>query len=228
MAHPFFETVKHSASYARLLISRSHPLPRKLERDPALTTAVLLVPGFLGTRDVLSPLGQRFERMGIPAFSLHSGLYSLLPFAENRRLLIQRVYGIRLRFPKLTELYIVAHSMGGLVALEAIDDGAFDDIAIHVVTLGTPFRGTWSALLGCPFAPSAYELVPIHPRYRREPSISRRKLRFLSIAGRYDALAPHGRCVHPAAERLVLPTDHAGLLLRKDVFHAVHRFLTHR
>ncbi|TAL20201.1 hypothetical protein EPN90_01545 [Patescibacteria group bacterium] len=73
--------------------------------------------------------------------------------------------------------------------------------------------------------PAAVELLPLLRRRRVSRHGRRIPNDFLSIAGAHDLLAPPARCRHPDAENVVLPVDHAGLVIKKDVFRRVHAFL---
>lgn len=236
MRHPVIQTTFYGIAYARLLLS--HLTPLRGRSLPRLKThvqhAVLIIPGFLGPSSVTRPLEERFERAGIPAFSFNLGLLSALPHRTIVRLIRRRIERVRDRFPWLLRLDIVAHSMGGLIAEEALLAGVFDGFdEVRLVTLGAPFQGTWAALMACTL-PGAAEMLPIHPRRRNgrtngtpsndgDTALPTRP--FLSIAGKFDLLAPAGRCRHPAAEYKPLPVDHVGLIFRKDVFEEALAFL---
>ncbi|HWR00085.1 MAG TPA: hypothetical protein VN397_04560 [Candidatus Methylomirabilis sp.] len=228
MPHPLVETVTYGAAYVRLLLSH---LTSKRGRDmPRLKThtdhVVLIIPGFLGPRSVVRPLEWRFDRAGIPAFSFNLGLSSVLPIRAIVRLLRRRINWVRDRYPYVRRVDIVAHSMGGLIAIEAIRTGVFDGFEIRLVTLGSPFAGTWAALMAG-VLPGAAEMLPLHPRFWRGPrnDAALPDIPFLSIAGDSDFLAPPERCRHPAAEYKRMPVDHAGLIFRKQVFQEALSFL---
>ncbi len=215
---------RYSARYAHLLLHHAprpgrSPAPSRTRED--MRHAALLIPGFLGTRSVLHPLEERLERAGTPAFSVNLGVHSAHSFERALHLTNQRLVGIRERYPALTHLDVIGHSMGGLVGLDLLHQGAFAGLSVRLVTLGTPFRGTWAALLGIPFSQSAREMVPF---WRRQPSLFDLDIPFLSIAGDEDVLAPPSRCRHPDAENYVVQADHAGLLFRKEVFQLIHTF----
>lgn len=227
MRQHIIQTVAYGAAYARLLLS--HLTSKRGRREPRLAThaqrAVLIIPGFLGPRAVVRPLERRFERAGIPAFSFNLGLVSALPRKTVVRLLRHRIERVRDRYPWLSRLDIVAHSEGGLIAEEALRAGVFDGFEVRFVALGTPFSGTWAALLAAPL-PGAMEMLPIHPfsRRSRENGLAS-TIPILSLAGELDFLAPPERCRHPAAEYKKLPVDHAGLIFRKSVFREALAFL---
>lgn len=237
MRHPVIQTTFYGIAYARLLLSHLTPLRgRSLPRlKTHVQRAVFIIPGFLGPSSVTRPLEERFERAGIPAFSFNLGLLSALPHRTIVRLIRRRIERVRNRFPWLMRLDIVAHSMGGLIAEEALRAGVFDGFdEVRLVTLGAPFRGTWAALMAA-VLPGATEMLPIHPRRRRNGVTPPNRGRtngaaapirpFMSIAGTFDLLAPADRCRYPAAEYKPLPVDHVGLIFRKDVFEEALAFL---
>jgi pimeloyl-ACP methyl ester carboxylesterase len=169
----------------------------------------------------MHPLECRLERSGIPAFSGNHGVYSVVSFDVAMRLARERLKSIRKRYPSLTHLIVVGHSLGGLIALELYLEGAFRGLQVRLLTLGSPFQGTWAALLGWPFSRTARDMIPF---FRRRPAAFEVAVPFLSIAGATDLLAPPARCQHPDADFLVFDTDHAGLLFRKEVFTEIRRF----
>jgi len=70
-------------------------------------------------------------------------------------------------------------------------------------------------------------MLPFWSKYRNlDIKPCARKIPFLSIAGEYDVLAPPAQCHHPEATNIVVPSDHAGLLFRPEVFERTHTFLT--
>lgn len=224
VARIFFDTIRYGASYARLLLT--HPsgfhVPPMNRHDRDMAHAVLLIPGFLGNRSVLSPLETRFERSGVPAFSVNHGVYSAMSFGIAKEIAWSRIALLRERYPRLKSLDLVGHSMGGLIALGLIDDPVCMGLRLRLVTLGTPFHGTWAALLGCAVSRSAWQLLPFN---RPRPRLFDVSVDFLSIAGDVDVLAPPARCRHPDADNVVVRADHAGLLFRKHVFQTISAFL---
>ena len=228
MPHRIGQSILYGAGYFRLLLSHSadragRTLPR-LEREAE--EAVLIVPGFLAPRSLMLPLELRFERSGVPAFTIDFGLTTALPFSMVKERLVRAIDDVRFHNPLLTHLSIVAHSMGGVIAAEVIADGAIEGLRVTLVTLGSPFSGSWAALMGCPISFSAYEMLPIHPRYAPQNGSRKRvSVPFLSIAGQDDILVPAERCEHPDAVYHPMPVDHAGLLFRKSVFRVAKDFI---
>lgn len=222
-------TIDNSAAYLHLLLTRRDGEERgyELSRRTGSKKVVLLVPGFLGTRGALDILSRRFTHLGIPTFSLDPGLATILPQASVRASLETKIREMRKALDRIEQFDIVGHSLGGLLAYDVIETGLLDGLDARLVTLGTPFRGTWAGLLGGGLLPGANELLPIMSRYRDFGSTPRKStVPLLSIAGEFDILAPPQRCRHPEAAFELLPVDHAGLVIRKNVFERVISFLT--
>jgi hypothetical protein len=99
--------------------------------------------------------------------------------------------------PDDVRLSFVAHSMGGLVARQYIENSADPDTVRTVITLGTPFYGAVKA---------AFTLSTGHGAV---PPLPRRRLRALArtLPGLHDLL-PSYRCViEPGAVRRLRPGD---------------------
>lgn len=224
----FRETVVNTAHYAELIVRNEFQPPgrSKPRVNPTQVRVVMVIPGFLGPRAVTRPLQIYFEKHGIPAFGFNLGLYSALPFGKIMQKLTHRISKVRQASPWLRRIDIVGHSMGGLLAAQAIREGVLDGLETRFVGIGTPFRGTYAALT-CVMIPGAYDLLPFHRRYHDLIAQTwLEQISFLSISGGFDVLAPPDRCRHPLAENMIMPdVDHAGLLIREDVFAAVYDFL---
>ncbi len=228
------ETLRNSAKYVQLVVShRNDPAGRnfpRVRKDSGLLPkhirrVVCVIPGFLGTRSVTRPLEIRFDHAGVPAFSFNLGLISTLPMRVILWFFKRRIDIVRRLYPYLERVDLVGHSMGGIIALEAIECGIFAGLDTCLVGLGSPFRGTNAAYLGW-FIPGAAEMFPVHPRYWSNRPFHRvLDIPFLSLAGQYDILAPPERCRHLCATFRSLPVDHAGLIFRKSVFEEVFAFL---
>jgi pimeloyl-ACP methyl ester carboxylesterase len=166
------------------------------------------------------------EDRSMPSFGFNLGMYSALPMETVLKALMHRISQVRRSAPWIRRFDLVGHSMGGVLSAQAIKRGALDGLKTRFVGLGAPFRGTYAALVSL-LIPGAFDLLPIHSRYR--DLIGQTWLEqtlFLSIAGGFDVLAPPDRCHHPLAKNIVFhDVDHAGLLVREDVFAAVYDFL---
>lgn len=222
------ETVVNTARYATLLARYGFkPDGRHRPRlNPTQTHTVMVLPGFLGPRSVTRPLQMYLEDRSMPSFGFNLGMYSALPMETVLKALMHRISQVRRSAPWIRRFDLVGHSMGGVLSAQAIKRGALDGLKTRFVGLGAPFRGTYAALVSL-LIPGAFDLLPIHSRYR--DLIGQTWLEqtlFLSIAGGFDVLAPPDRCHHPLAKNIVFhDVDHAGLLVREDVFAAVYDFL---
>jgi pimeloyl-ACP methyl ester carboxylesterase len=124
---------------------------------------------------------------------------------------------------------IVGHSMGGLVGLYYLKRLGGRHRVRRLVLLGTPTRGTWSALLGLITAPlglASWQLLPGSPFLRE---LSEGPLpagaEVISIGAERDWLAPLATTVLRGVRHLALPTGHSGLLVEAEVAEVVDRLL---
>ena len=100
-------------------------------------SAVVLVPGFLGTDLYLTQFGRWLRRIGYEAF--YSGIRRN---ADCPNLLIRRhLFESVNRAHKATggKIHLIGHSLGGSIALAAA--AQMPDSVASVITLGSPIRG---------------------------------------------------------------------------------------
>jgi pimeloyl-ACP methyl ester carboxylesterase len=127
------------------------------------------------------------------------------------------------------QLIVIGHSMGGLVARAYLDRFGEDKVA-HVITLGTPHRGTWMARFG--YSPNIRDmaeasdwLVSLERRERKraEDPYSR----FTCIFTYHDNLVtPQRNATLPGAEEVsVSGVGHLSLALSPTVLDAVSTVL---
>jgi len=174
----------------------------------------------------MNSLLERFRKEGYHADSFGFGLKTLFPLEIMRRAFISKMQKIRAQHPDLERVYLVPHSMGGVVASDLLEHMVFEGLEVRLVTLGTPFQGTWSALIGSFWSIGAIELLPILRQYKAAvDALPRIKVPFLSISGDGDYISPPETCSHPDAINVVVSTDHAGLLVEDEVFPLIVRFL---
>ncbi len=125
------------------------------------------------------------------------------------------------------DLILVGHSMGGLVASRAAMDlgGSF---ATHVVTLGSPLKGTWKAYLG--LGENARQMRP-NSEYTQKLRDdlagyeSRHETLFYQIASTKDQLVPFESARLPLSDKreemVVDDLGHSSLIYSPTVMDAV-------
>lgn len=124
---------------------------------------VLLVHGFLATPRVVSGLAARFARSGYCAHGVDLGglfgRFNARPVGELARVVAERVEQLA-RDHRCEQIELVGHSEGGLIGRYYVQklDGARR--VRHLVTLGTPHRGT-------PWAYSGYLVRGVLPSLRQ-------------------------------------------------------------
>ena len=123
---------------------------------------------------------------------------------------------------------LVCHSMGGLIARQYVQELGGDALVDTVVTLGTPHRGTYSALWG--FGHAAQQCRPGSHYLRRLDRTARPvSTRFISYYGDLDLMvtpAVSAKLTHPALRATnvrVRDTGHLSMLLSRwlldDLIH---------
>jgi triacylglycerol lipase len=123
---------------ADLLLLHSSPVYYGLGIPRGDGSAVVLVPGFLGTDAYLSQLHSWLGRIGYRPYFSGSGLN-----AECPNLLIQLRLNEnidRARADTGKKIHLIGHSLGGIIA-RAVAGQRPNDIA-SVISLASPFRGT--------------------------------------------------------------------------------------
>ena len=130
------------------LESALRPLPD--HREGALRP-VVLVSGFVGASASWKAMRRALIDRGHPVYVADRGtsLASIWRQAAKLRAYIES--------RELKDCEVVCHSMGGLATLCTLEH--LEGRIRRVTTLGTPFRGTWTAVLMF-FIPSAFQLLP--------------------------------------------------------------------
>src|SRR6185436_16763178 len=128
--------------------------------------------GFLGTRGSMFVLEHRLSRDGICVFSFNLGPFNTRDIRDSAFLIRRKIESILAQTP-IKKIDIIGHSMGGLIGLYYIKRLGGHDKVRKLVMLGTPHRGTWSALAGIAtvgtFSRSSWQLLP-KSRFLRELS----------------------------------------------------------
>src|SRR5207248_5532250 len=99
-----------------------------------------------------------------------------------------------------------------------------------LVTLGTPYKGTWASLMGVitlgTMSPSTWQMLPGSHFLRLLASLPMpRAVEWTSVYAKYDALCPPQTARISPGTNYELPLGHAGLVLSADVYRILKRVL---
>ncbi len=160
---------------------------------PSPDADVILLQGFLTTPAALDPVRRRLTAAGLssavaPLGGLR-GQYQTGRVVGCARRLAEWLAG---RDPQRPPPWIVAHSMGGIIARHAVQAIGVDSAG--VITMGTPHRGTptaWIGLLLGPLSRAPLDLMPLAGTIRRLNRLPwPDAVPLLSITGGADLLTP--------------------------------------
>jgi pimeloyl-ACP methyl ester carboxylesterase len=200
--------------------------------------AVLLVHGLWMNRVVMLYLARQLHERGFAARAV--GYYSAMhDLARNARRLAGAI--AELDSPRV---HLVAHSLGGVVALAALRDRP-DDRVRRIVLLGAPLAGSASGRSfaarrwGAPLLGTTRALWYDMPRLEIPPGVEAGAIagvrrvglgRFIGL----DVPAPNDGVVaveetkHPQlADHLVMPVAHSEMLVSRAVARQAAAFLVH-
>lgn len=130
---------------------------------------VLLLHGFMQTRNVWEVMEERLRRDGFGVFSFDLGgmfgRFNTHPIDQIAAGVAAKVEGICEKYG-LERFHVVGHSKGGLIARVYVQQYGGDRRVKSLTTLGTPHHGTPTALLGVAitgggiFTPSIFQMLP--------------------------------------------------------------------
>jgi len=227
---PSFEAdisgAKHALSYLRHL-ARGNRIRRKafFEAIDENHPPVLLLHGYLGTRGSMYILERRLNDDGICVFSFNLGSLNVRDIRTSAFLIHRKVESILAQTP-VKKIDIIGHSMGGLIGLYYVKKLGGADRVRKLVMMGTPYRGTWAALLGVAtmglVSTSAWQLLP-NSRFLREldagplpPSVQ-----FYTISAERDWVCPPRSTPVEGAESFTVPLGHSSLVMSEEVYRHV-------
>src|SRR5687767_3508403 len=158
--------VKDPLTYARHLVRGNRT---EDDADFAKSTPerppVLLIHGYMGTRGALFVLEKRLRADGFAVFSINLGTLNIQDIRKSAfeiHLAIEKMK--QATRGKVAKIDILGHSMGGLIALYYLKFMGGDQHVRKLVTLGTPYRGTWAGMIGVAvlgvFSPSTWQMLP--------------------------------------------------------------------
>ncbi len=223
--------MREPLTYVRNLLRGNRYARGELSQGPGHgNPPVLLLHGYLGTRGAMYLLERRLLRDGFEVFSFPLGVVNTGDVRRSAAKVRDRVQAI-LSTPGVDTLDVVAHSMGGLIALYYIQELGGREVVRRMVSLGTPYKGTWTAFLGLAslglLAPSSLQLIPGSRFIQRlvdKPLPP--EVRFFSVRGTEDRICPFPTTHLPGAQELIVATSHSGLVTEAVSYKAVFQCLT--
>lgn len=213
----------HGLSYLRNLIRGN-----RVRRDAAFETVpegsrpLLVIHGFFGTRGSMYLLERRLVEDGFCVFSFDLGRFNIRDIRRSAFLIHRKIDRI-LAQTACKEIDIVAHSMGGLIGLYYIKKLGGHARVRKLVTLGTPYRGTWAALGGVAmlglFSTSTWQLLPrsrFLDELHREPIPD--GVEIYSIAAARDWFCPPSATRIQGGKAITVPFGHGSLVVSAEVY----------
>ena len=210
-------------SYLRQL-ARGNRVRRQATFDDANLDQppVLIIHGFLGTRGSMYLLERRLVEDGFVVVSFNLGPLNTRDIRRSAFLIHRKIERILAQTPS-QRIDIIGHSMGGLIGLYYIKKLGGHGRVRRLIMMGTPVRGTWTALAGIAtlglWSTSSWQLLP---RSRFLDELSQGPLppsvEIYTIAAARDWVIPLATTRLPGASAVVVPLGHSSLVVSEDVY----------
>jgi hypothetical protein len=188
----------------------------------------LLLHGYMATRGSVHLMEERLTALGHVVMTYRFGPVHLRDIRESAAFIAAKVESLAAQ-TGVEHVDVVAHSMGGLVALDYLKRLEGHRRVRRLVLLGTPSLGTWSALLGIATAPLGRATVQLLPGSSFLRELAGRPMppgpEVIVLCGDRDWLAPPHTTVVEGARCLTVPTGHSGLLVDESIAHMVSEIL---
>jgi pimeloyl-ACP methyl ester carboxylesterase len=217
-------------SYLRHL-ARGNRIRRQATFDqvPSAAPPVLLIHGFLGTRGSMYMLERRLVDDRFVVVSFNIGPLNTRDIRRSAFLIHRKIERILAQTPS-QKIDIVGHSMGGLIGLYYIKKLGGHARVRRLVMMGTPVRGTWSALAGVVtlglWSTSSWQLLP---RSRFLDELAQGPLppgvEVYTIAAARDWVVPLATTRMPGASAVTVPLGHSSLVVSEDVYRRLMAIL---
>jgi triacylglycerol lipase len=221
---------RHGLSYLRHL-ARGNRIRRQAAFEELADEAppVLLIHGFLGTRGSMYTLERRLVDDGLCVFSFNLGTLNLRDIRRSSFLIHRKVERILAQTP-VDKIDIVGHSMGGLIGLYYIKKLGGHRRVRNLIMMGTPVRGTWSALAGVLtlglWSTSSWQLLP---RSTFLDELAKDDLppevRVYTIAAARDWVCPLPSTRIRGATAITVPLGHSSLVVSEEVYRRLVHIL---
>ena len=197
-------------------------------RADAVTTPVLLLHGYLATRGSVHLLEKRLAGLGHIVMTYRLGSVHLGDIQDSAGFIARKVESLVAQ-TGVEKVDVVAHSMGGLVALDYLKRLGGHRRVRRRVLLGTPILGTWSALLGIATIPLGRASLQLLPGSSFLRDLARMPMpagpEVIAIAADRDWLAPPRTTLLEGVRCLNVPTGHSGLLVDESVAQLISEIL---
>ncbi len=185
----------------QVLPGRALPEWERLEQVDGSKPTIILVSGFAATNRNLSVMRRRLKKDGYSVVILALDWQALSDGVQGLYRMAEKLSSVVLKLRKgpcrgNTQIYLVAHSAGGLVARYYVQQLGGFHYCDGLVTLATPHQGTWLAVMGlfCHLILKArclLQMLPISPFIKK---INHTRLpvgfRMISICSKDDLLCP--------------------------------------
>ncbi len=176
----------------------------------ATTPPVILVHGLFAPRASMLPFQWALLHAGLDAHTVKLPFLNMAAIEHSAELLARQVDGI-LAGSCHEHCDIVGLSLGGFIGLHYLLELGGADRVRRMIALGTPVRGTWTALaavvlLGshCPAArqcvPGSAFLTELDKRGLPED------VEIIAVYGSFDPVAPRSRCIIPGIRNIEIET----------------------
>lgn len=213
-------------------IRLSNIVIREQVHDPK-KVPVLLVYGFFSSRRSMTSLGRLLERRGYEVITFNLGglfdVFSTSCVVETAKLIDRKLRRYFL-VHDIDRIHIVSHSKGGLVALWWLLNHQGSRFCNRLITMGTPFEGSWLTWLGLlsPLGPFMKDMWQMRPGSDFLRSLKQQPLpadlQIINLFSLRDFVARGEDGIFKPASGLgqVLPiamnhVSHDGFLKRRDI-----------
>lgn len=220
----------HGLLYVRHSLRGNNVTRESLEKqhDPK-NPPILLLHGFLGTRGAMAVLESRLREDGRVIFSFNLGTLNIWDIRRSAFFIHRKIESLANQVG-IDRVDVVAHSMGGLIALYYIKRLGGAKRVRKLIMLGTPHRGTWGALLGVVtlglISSSTWQMLPesLFLRDLAEGPLPP-GVEYYSLYAEFDWLTPPSSARLAGTRQISVPLGHSSLVMSDAVYRRIDRAL---